>query len=661
MKAIKNLIKQLINILNFTQSLNTITTKLLMLFLFMTIIPLIVLAQFSTDLINSNMTQRAKSQLQLNVKIAQSEYMGDLKNLKNIVVQGISTALEETYFAFLKGTSRNVTRKKLIDISKKSDLGFLFIVDRNKKLVVSANSNIVGTEIKSFDSIVEKALFSGEPISSTEIFLTDELRKEGEKLISQAEIIDLGTQKKVLTGLCQVVAFPIYDDNREIVAIAIAGKILSKDYRIADSIGEMTGATFMIAQILENNEALVISTNLTTEKGNRAIGKLISAETVNSVYGFKQIQGREWQIREFQLANYYPILNLDGNIIGLVYLGIPEEQFTLLAKQNVWLVGLISIIGLFSAIFLSAVFSRSITTPILKLADAAQKISLGDLSIRVNVKGSSEISQTGAVFNLMAENLQREERLRDDFVATLTHDLKVPLLAENQTITYMIKGSYGEINDEQKEVLEVIKHTNESTLDMVNTLLEVYRYDAGKNVLLKSVLDIRELIKTIAHTLSPLAEEKNIDLTVNVPDEKIMVSVDEREIKRVIHNLLANAISSTLRRGKISIVTSLYKYKKQYDPQDKEFRLTTLRENIDLKDYVIISVYDTGIGMEKEDMDNLFRRFSSSKGRKPSSIGLGLYYSYQVITAHDGLIWAESQEGVGSVFKFTLPLLKKGE
>jgi signal transduction histidine kinase len=63
--------------------------------------------------------------------------------------------------------------------------------------------------------------------------------------------------------------------------------------------------------------------------------------------------------------------------------------------------------------------------------------------------------------------------------------------------------------------------------------------------------------------------------------------------------------------------------------------------------------------MEKEDMENLFKRFSGNKGRKPSSTGLGLYYSHQVISAHGGEIWAESQEGEGSVFKFTLPLVKK--
>lgn len=193
---------------------------------------------------------------------------------------------------------------------------------------------------------------------------------------------------------------------------------------------------------------------------------------------------------------------------------------------------------------------------------------------------------------------------------------------------------------------------------MVNTLLEVYRYDAGKNILLKAKIDIRELAKSTIQTLKPLADEKCINLNMTIPGEEIIVSVDEREIKRVLHNLFANAVSSTPKRGNIRVDVSLYKFRKQYSPSDKEFRLTTLRENIDLKDNTIISVYDNGIGMEKEDMENLFKRFSGSKGRKPSSIGLGLYYSFQVINAHGGILWAESQEGVGTVFKFTLPLLK---
>lgn len=657
MNIFKELSEKTFDMLNVSKSLNTITTKLLMLFLFMTIIPLIVLAQFSTDLINSNMTSRAKWQLELNNRIAQNQYNEKLKNLKNLLVQGISTPIEEAYSDFVTTGNHQKLSNKLKNISRKGNLSFLFIVDKNKNLIASGNSMRINGQLTSFSNLVNRTLLSGEPIASTEVFAAKEILEEGNDLEKNAEISGEESKKKYVTGLSQVVSLPISNANEDIEAIAIAGNLLAKDNTIGDAIRDLTGATLMIAQILDNNEAIVISTNLTTTRGDRALGRIIPHNIVNDVLAFQTYQGREYQVREYQLAVYYPIFNSVGSIIGLIYAGIPENQFTMLAEQNIKLVSWISILGLFCAILLSSIFSRSITSPILKLADAAKKISMGDLSVRVNVKGSSEINQMGETFNNMAESLQREEQLRDDFVATLTHDLKVPLLAENTIINYMINDKYGEVNPEQKEVLEEIKTTNSGTLEMVNTLLEVYRYDAGKNILLKSELDLRNLINLSVKNLLPLSEDKKLNVSVSIPETELMVKIDEREIKRVMHNLISNAIACSLKRGSIRVTVANYKDQKVYTPNDKDFQHTTLKKDINVENHVIVSVYDTGIGMDEEEICNLFKRFSGNKGRKPSSIGLGLYYSQQVIAAHKGYIWAESQEGEGSAFKFTIPLV----
>lgn len=640
-------------------SLNTITTKLLMLFLFMTVIPLIVLAQFSTDLINSNMKMRAKSQLELNIRIVQKEYKEKIFSLKDLVLQGMKINLEKAYDSYKIDGNKNKLSATLRDLRTQSNLSFLLIVDKNKKVVASANNHKGINKIESFSDLINKVAVKRETLASSEVFKPSELEEDGKELAKESEIKNSETGKSVITGLSMVVAMPILNKDQDVVVTVIAGKLLAKDTQIADAIRGLTGATFMISEMMENGEALTIATSLTREKGERALGKLISSKTVKNVLAFRNLQEREWQIREYQLATYLPVLNAIGNIVGIIYIGVPEKQFTMLAEQNIWIVSMISVMGLFCAIILSSFFSRSITSPILRLAESAKLISSGDLSTRVNVKGSNEISLMGETFNDMAESLQKEERLRDDFVATLTHDLKVPLLAESQTIKYMLQEKYGQITGEQREILDVIKSTNHSTLDMVNTLLEVYRYDAGKNILFKTEADISTLVSSAIKELSPLAEEKKVDLKTELVSEGIIVDVDEREIKRVIHNLVANAISSTLQRGEITLKVLRSKEKKFYSPEDKEYELTTLRRSINIENQVFISVYDTGIGMEAEDMDNLFKRFSGNKGRKPSSTGLGLYYSQQVISAHNGHIWAESEEGRGSSFKFTLPIIKE--
>lgn len=640
-------------------SLNTITTKLLMLFLFMTIIPLIVLAQFSTDLINTNMKIRAKSELELNNRIVTKEYAEKLFTLKNLVLQGLRINLEEAYANYIEDSNRYQLQKTLKNLRTQSSLSFVIIVDKNNNVIASANNTKASYQLHSFSDLVNKVSINRETIATTERFIVSELEKEGKDLVKEAEIINPVTRQPIIAGLSMVVGMPLLDSNQDVTAVVIAGNLLAKDTQIADAIRGLTGATFMISELLDNGEAVTIATSLTRDQGERDLGNILAPDTVNDVLAFKKFQAREWQIREYQLATYLPVLNTIGNIVGIIYIGVPEKQFTVLAEQNIWLVSMISVMGLFCAILLSSFFSRSITSPILKLAEAAKQISGGDLSTRVKVKGSNEINLMSETFNDMAENLQKEEQLRDDFVATLTHDLKVPLLAESQTIKYMIQEKYGPITDEQKEILEIVKNTNHSTLDMVNTLLEVYRYDAGKNILFKTEVNIANLASSSIKELKFLAEEKKVDLNCELDTESVIVDIDEREVKRVIHNLVANAISSTMQRGEITLKVKSLKDKKFYSPDDKEFNLTTLRRSIKIENQVMVCVYDTGIGMEAEDMDNLFKRFSGNKGRKPSSTGLGLYYSQQVISAHNGYIWAESEEGRGSVFKFVLPIVRE--
>ena len=326
------------------------------------------------------------------------------------------------------------------------------------------------------------------------------------------------------------------------------------------------------------------------------------------------------------------------------------------------LITIISISSLLVAIGIAALFARTITTPILKLVEAAKAISSGDLSHRVKIKGNNEISQLSYTFNLMADNLNREKQLKDNFIATLTHDLKVPMLAENQTIDYLINEAYGIINDEQKEVLQLIKSTNNSSLEMVSTLLDVYRYDSGNVQLVQNEFNLVILLKESIEQIKSLADNKKIGITFNSNRENLPICADEREIRRVLHNLISNAIYNGIHNGHIHCNIELIEGDNViYTPKSGLFEYTTLEENIDISKSIVVSIKDDGIGIPREDMTYLFKRFSLSKGRKPAGTGLGLYYSYQVIERHSGYIWAESVENKGSVFKFALKLQHESE
>ncbi len=317
----------------------------------------------------------------------------------------------------------------------------------------------------------------------------------------------------------------------------------------------------------------------------------------------------------------------------------------------------ISIISLFVAIFIAIIFSRTITTPILKLLHAANELAKGNFNYRLQTKGHDEIAELSLTFNKMAENLQKQQGLRDNFVATLTHDLKVPMLAENQAVDHILKEAYGPITVEQKEVLEIIKSTNNSSLEMVSTLLEIYRYDMGIAKLYKTDFDIIELLKQSTNEVNSLALEKNIDITVVSDQNEISINADEREIKRVFHNIISNAINNSIINKMIECTVEYISEPIIIKKESSDYENSSLDKDIKLQNSVLISIKDNGIGISKTDIKDIFKRFSLSKGRKPSGSGLGLFYSFQVLNNHKGKIWAQSTEGKGSVFNLTLPVV----
>lgn len=272
------------------------------------------------------------------------------------------------------------------------------------------------------------------------------------------------------------------------------------------------------------------------------------------------------------------------------------------------------------------------------LRDAAIKNFINDKKIPVEINfapilsdKTEETNYVGVVRNV---SLQKEmERLRDDFIATLTHDLRTPLLAAIQTLQFFIDGSLGEIGDKQKTLLDTMKKSNEDMLGLVNALLEVYKYESGKLNLCKTSFDLKHFIEECVAQIKALADKKNIEISIKYNNsEDAEIKADRNELRRVLLNLCGNALNHTKTGGAIEITAS-----------NKEGDL-------------ILSVKDNGIGIPKNDITKLFKRFSQGTSQKRSAgTGLGLYLSRQIVEAHQGKIWAESEVSKGSVFSFMIP------
>jgi PAS domain S-box-containing protein len=255
---------------------------------------------------------------------------------------------------------------------------------------------------------------------------------------------------------------------------------------------------------------------------------------------------------------------------------------------------------------------------------------MGNITVEVNI---SPLPGNEGVVLVCRDIMRRKEaeRLREDFVSTLTHDLRTPLLAGIQSIGFFLDGTMGDINERQQEMLEMLTQSNQQMLELVNVLLEVYRYEAKQQKLILEPFQLSDLIHHVLLELQALALSKQQELKTDIVEPLPMAFGDKHAIRRVLTNLLANAIHYTPAGGHIFV----------YASQDER--------------QITLSVQDDGRGIPAKDLAHLFERFAQGTSKhRTTGTGLGLYLSRQIIEAHGGRIWAKSKEGEGSTFSFEL-------
>ncbi|MEB3216306.1 MAG: hybrid sensor histidine kinase/response regulator [Nostocales cyanobacterium 94392] len=229
--------------------------------------------------------------------------------------------------------------------------------------------------------------------------------------------------------------------------------------------------------------------------------------------------------------------------------------------------------------------------------------------------------------------------LRQDFVSRFTHDLRTPLAASNRVLKLLREGNFFEVSPPVEQIFSTMIASNDDLLHMVNSLLEVYRYEADCKQINLDTVNIYDLINDVVQELTPLAEEKQLTLKLKLADQNredtafnsiFKIIADRIEIKRVLTNLIGNAIKFT-NQGFIEI---------------------SLQMNSETAE---IKIQDTGTGISPEQQAILFERFRPGKNKNSGS-GLGLYLSRCIIEAHQGSIHVKSEPGKGSLFTINLPL-----
>lgn len=231
----------------------------------------------------------------------------------------------------------------------------------------------------------------------------------------------------------------------------------------------------------------------------------------------------------------------------------------------------------------------------------------------------------------LEEGLRELDRRKSDFVATVSHEFKSPLSVIKESLSIILDGIAGEINPEQKGMLEKGKKSIDRLIRLVTDLLDVSKIESGKMEIRKEMIDIGQLVNEVLKTHGKEIYKKQLILKKDIPKNIGMLLADRDKLTQVMINLFSNAIKYTPSGGNIAI--SL----------------------LGIKSEIRFEIFNSGPGISKEGIDKLFDKFERITAEKQEGTGLGLSISKDIIELHKGKIWVESEVGKGNKFIFTLP------
>ncbi|KAB0665059.1 hybrid sensor histidine kinase/response regulator [Oryzomonas japonica] len=257
---------------------------------------------------------------------------------------------------------------------------------------------------------------------------------------------------------------------------------------------------------------------------------------------------------------------------------------------------------------------------------------------------------------------QRLEQEKDDFVSMLSHDMKNPLTAVIGSIDIIREGRLGTVNQEQTEYLHAAIDSCNEVIAMIDNLLDIHRFEAGRMQMKIAAYSAVEILRGVTRHFTRIAEHDGIRLRERLSHETPRIAVDKNAFNRVIANLLANSVKFTPEGGEI--VVSCRCLKGAEVPWTRLPSYVTVPDGFAEKDcFVQVSIRDTGSGIPPDDLGRIFERYVQSRsgvGRERGGAGLGLAFCKMAVESCGGIIWVESEAGLGSIFVILLPCYLNG-
>ncbi|WP_374724321.1 sensor histidine kinase [Calidifontibacillus erzurumensis] len=376
--------------------------------------------------------------------------------------------------------------------------------------------------------------------------------------------------------------------------------------------------------ITDENYKVIQSSNKITEGMQELIN---NSKTISYTHHGILLEDR-WKTEKY-LATVSPIV-VNKKIVGFVYMfleTVPIRNMIHQLTNQFLLIGVISIFITLITIFL---LSKFIVSPLLEMKRVTEQLSKGNHKIKLNTKRDDELGDLARSIQLLSDNLHRLKKDRNEFLSSISHELKTPL-------TYL-KG-YADIarrpnitNEQRDEYLSIIKEEAENVVVLVNNLFELAKMDENQFTINKQPVRLKDFLEKIRQKFQPAFHEEKIDLKIICPPN-ISVSVDAVRFSQVISNLLDNALKHSPANTTVTV---------------------EVKQN---KTGTTITISDEGEGIPEEDLPNIWDRLyrvEKSRSRSTGGSGIGLAIVKKIVESHGGEISIKSIVNKGTTFTIHL-------
>ena len=312
-----------------------------------------------------------------------------------------------------------------------------------------------------------------------------------------------------------------------------------------------------------------------------------------------------------------------------------------IGSQALRVILVLSILSVFMAVLIALYNARTINRPILSLIRETKEIAKGRFEKHLTIPSPPEIDELARAFNHMCDRLKELDEMKADLVAQVSHEFRTPLAVIREAVSLYMDSVDTASKEKQQKLLNIVQEECERLITSVNKVLNLSRMDAGIIDYHMEKYNLSQLIEIGVSKIRPIAVRKQISLEADIADDLLYAVIDAEKIGQVFENILGNALKFTPENGRISIGATLR-------PTDMEER-----PGSNIKEVIEVYVSDTGPGIPEENIHDIFEKFMKLH---ENGTGLGLYIAKQIINAHGGDIWVESNGKTGSTFYFTVPV-----